>query len=545
MASTLITGAHGLSLDMPRLLRDYGEQLMQRLTQKPLRNESEVRAVVQELALQFTSEQSRAEERGVRASGAEYNRWIGELFDQVDRGCSHEELIGKFLEDLASLIADGKSDALFGLVIDQVTDGLRPIGYRLGATCGPVHAEHWKNFSRHIDAIQTSSFLDGLFAQEESVPLQLAEWLVGYDKILDSFVRAVMGQAHRALVADAFWLTAVSLVAPRDDEPRRTVFLAYRNVGSAMIPNPGKGAGFETRVLDVLRIAYGQIAKQEAAMRSMLVEERDDIVKSLYPSIYSHDFQTPVGNIHAHTAIARRECLELTEAAVKLGSVVEPLVPNVIEMLNALGHVTRSVAELHLQMKAYAALEALQVGRWPLIDGVDIALSLVQKRLKTSQVDLTVVSRKVATQVEMETDQGMFLVVLVNLIHNAVNMMDEGARTTGIRPNQLRRIRIEIQPEPKGRHLQLVVANTDTLVLPEHRERIFKKGFSTRSGGGGGRGLFLCRQICAHLGGRIDLMQPAAVASLVGSFDFKVAFSVRLPTAAVASATGRRVKRKN
>lgn len=527
--SGLQSGNTSLILDVPALLRNYGEQLTKKLREKKLTSPAEVEKEVREFTGQYAAELEKSDDRGVRASTQDFNLWIGKLFEAVDSGCSHDGLIKQFLDELELLIKQSKSDALFGLVIEQVTDGRRPIGYKLGSHIGKAHPLHWHNFELDLAKVDSSRFLDALFAQESSLPLLLADWIPQYDGLFDSFVRNEMGLGHSAKTGNFFWLTAVSLLAQLDDEPRRIVFLAYRNIGTQLIPNPGKGAGMENRVLDVLRIAYGQIDRQAANVRQELSGQKEEIIKSLYPSIFAHDFMTPVGNIHSFTLMAKSRCAELAQQLLQQDGAAD-LKMSAAETMDALIRVIGEITKLHQYLRAYASLDLQNQGAWPLTDGLQMAQTLTKNRLQAQQIKLDP-DEDINKELVMEVDRSMVIVVLVNLLHNAINIMEKNAETAEQRQAQLRRIQIKLIPHKTkiGSMLEIIVANTDTDIPPENRERIFRKGFSTRGLQGGGRGLHLCRQICAYLGGKISLLTEQERAALKLDAAYRVAFSVRLP----------------
>ncbi|HZX31905.1 MAG TPA: ATP-binding protein [Rhodocyclaceae bacterium] len=521
----------GLTLDVQRLLQDYGERLVTRLRQSPPTTPEALDKALRGLEAEYAVELERSEDRGVRASTEEFNVWMAKLFTAVETGCSQQALVDEYLDDLDRLIHAGKSDALFALVIEQVTDGRVPIGYRLASRVGRIHPEHWRNFSRQIAERRHSGFLDALFAQEESLPLLLADWVPGYDGVFDSFARAILILPHGAGLSDRYWLTAVSLIAKADDEPRRIVFLAYRNIGSRLVPNPGKGARLETRVLDVLRIAYGQIDRQIATAAQDVAEEKENLVKTLLPSIYAHDFMSPVGNIQDWTLLAQRHCRELAEILLERPEETE-LKTAALETLKALAEVSREITRLHDYLHSYAGLDLKTTAPWPLEDGVHMALTLVHSRAQAEQVALRF-EKQGRRRLAVLAERSLVVVVLVNLIHNAINIMALNATTERRRATQQRRILVRLAPlETGGREFaRLIVANTDTDIAEENRERIFRKGFSTRGLAGGGRGLHLCRQVCAYLGGRISLMTAEERSQEGLPSGYRVAFAVRLPLA--------------
>ena len=260
-----------LTLDVPALLSDYGDKLLRHLASHVQLNNAQT-AAVDAFRRQYSAESERLAMRGVSPSSRDLNQWIASLLSIVEQGGSRDELLACYLEELDQLRQAGKSDVIFALVIEQVDDGKQVLGYKLAHRCGDIHARHWANFASDLDRMGAASFLQALMQAESSVPLQLATTVPDYDGFLDSFARTALdegenwGATRRSEVRNRYWLTGVSLVSQSADQARRALFQVYRNIGTTLIPNPGKGAGLEVRALDMLRIAYGLVDHQEAGL---------------------------------------------------------------------------------------------------------------------------------------------------------------------------------------------------------------------------------------------------------------------------------------
>ena len=521
------SAALSLTIDLPKLLETHGEQLLQRLLSDASTPES-VRTAVSRIHRQYQVEAERLSDRGLRASNAEYNQWIAAIFESVDQGCSRGELIDDFVARVNQLISQGKSDALFALCIEQVTDGQTPIGYRLQQHCGAIHARHWENFESTIAQTQTSHFLDGLFSAEETIPLTPANSIVGYDDILDSFVRAILrdvGQAPQRDVASNYWLTALSLLSQNDAEPRRVFFLAYRNIGTVFIPNPGRGAGQETRMLDILRIAYGQIDHQTLVLNQDVATQRQDWLHSLAPSVYAHDFVHPLSMIRNHCQSARQFLLDLVPPIDADGRL--ELKEALATTMDAMADLTRLVAQFYQVVQAYASLDTIATTeRWAFDSVLQLALGLTQARARKLGVDVRV--RTGRKRMWFTLDRSMVLVVLVNVIQNALNAIEGERRTSPI--SKARKALIEIVVDQSdGTHCAILIGNSGPAIPRELWARIFKKGFTTHGGVGHGMGLYLCRRICGLLSGSLDLLDASELANWSLPSNFTVGFLIRLP----------------
>ena len=106
--------------------------------------------------------------------------------------------------------------------------------------------------------------------------------------------------------------------------------------------------------------------------------------------------------------------------------------------------------------------------------------------------------------------------VVGNLVDNAFDAVGALGAATGD-------LQVEVEVREEGDEVVVVVRDSGPGVAPEHLERLFERGFTTKSGvGGRGFGLALTRSICLRRGGDVQ----------VANEDGAV-FAARLPTAAV------------
>lgn len=529
-----------LTVDIPKLLEDYGEQLIERLLRSPELTSS-ARTAVRQLHRQYAIEVERLANRGRRASNTEYNQWISDIFESVNQGVGRDELIDDFVNQIEGLIAQGKSDAIFALVIEQVSDGQTALGYRLRQHCGKIHANQWENFESSVSEIDRSQFLDRMCASEETVPLALANSIEGYDGLFDGFVRSVFrqqGEAPDQDIATHYWLAALSLLSQSDAEPRRILYLAYRNVGTSLIPNPGRGAGMETRMLDILRIAYGQIDHQALVLNQHLAQQRQEWIRSLAPSVYAHDFVAPLSAIRNHCQTSQLFMLDLVPSIAEEGTPDQQ--NRLATALDALADLTSAAANLYQVAAAYASLETISdSGVWSLNQVLDTALGLTKSRCST--LGVAVEAPKRATAIRLKVDQAMVMVVLVNILQNALNAIEQERKPMGdSAPLGASTIVIAMRVLLAPR-LEILIANTGPAVPLELRARIFKKGFTTYSGVGHGMGLYLCRQICALLGASLELLAPSELQTWELKKPCNVGFVLNLPLAPKISKTQAKV----
>jgi len=134
--------------------------------------------------------------------------------------------------------------------------------------------------------------------------------------------------------------------------------------------------------------------------------------------------------------------------------------------------------------------------------------------------------RRRGLRMEMEIRTGLeglpmesweFCRVLGNLLDNAMDAADEAEEGTGF-------VRLRLWTDPDA--FSFSVSNNGAGILPEHRERVFQPGFTTKGDNGTGMGLYIVRSLVEEAGGRILLESGKGETVFVGS----------IPAAAPASA---------
>lgn len=530
-----------LTVDLPKLLETHGEHLIQRLLSESGLSE-DAKVIIRRVQKQYQTEAEKLADRGLRASNAEYNQWISAIFDSVDQGCARDELIDDFIKRMEHLIERRKSDALFALAIEQITDGKTPIGYRLRQHCGPVHARQWENFESVIAQTQSSNFLNRLFASEEAIPLTPASSIKDYDGIFDSFVRAILRETHHAPqrdVADSYWLTALSLLSQNDAEPRRALFVAYRNIGTVSIPNPGRGAGQETRMLDILRIAYGQIDHQALVLNQNLAQQRQEWIRSLAPSVYAHDFVAPLNMIRNHCQIAQLFLLDLVPSISTQGTPDQQ--NKLATALDAMADMTHLVGRFYQAVHAYASLETTEHAElWTFDSVLQLALGLTQAR--SDKLGVALRMDKDSKKIWLSVDRTLVLIVLVNVLQNALDAIERERREKPSTTESAGSACIEMALRLSENLCEILIANTGSPIPRELWARIFKKGFTTNKAGHG-MGLYLCRQICELLGGTLELIDLSDLRQWQLRSPCCVGFVLKLPRSVKKGKTPRQSKR--
>jgi C4-dicarboxylate-specific signal transduction histidine kinase len=107
--------------------------------------------------------------------------------------------------------------------------------------------------------------------------------------------------------------------------------------------------------------------------------------------------------------------------------------------------------------------------------------------------------------------------VFVNLLSNARDALEGAA---------VRRIHVSTNRTPSG-DVEVIIADSGTGVAPEVRGRLFEPFFTTKDEERGtGLGLYICRELCALYGGRVDLCPEGSLKP-----PLRTGFTVRFPPA--------------
>lgn len=160
-----------------------------------------------------------------------------------------------------------------------------------------------------------------------------------------------------------------------------------------------------------------------------------------------------------------------------------------------------------------AAIEA------DLADLLNIALRFVSSELKDKNISLTL---NVASGQKIWTGRNHFILVLVNLLENAIDALAEKKFPDGAGPT------IEITSRVDGEHTLLFIRDNGSGIAPQNLPKIFDPFFTTKEiGKGTGLGLSICFGIIRGYGGTIS------ATSEPGMF---TEFTLELPATAAAAA---------
>jgi PAS domain S-box-containing protein len=273
-------------------------------------------------------------------------------------------------------------------------------------------------------------------------------------------------------------------------------------------PEIEPGARPETRPVDVagrevwLSISAASFAEGRVyAFRDMTEERALERMKSDFISTVSHELRTPLAAIYGAAMTVRR-----TEPGVK---------ERQAELLGVIAAEAERLARTVDDVLWASRLESggLEVS----IESCDPA-ELVEGVVASARAHLPpnlVLELEVPESLpRIAADPDKVRQVLANVLDNAVKYSPDG----GV---------IRVTADPSGRFVRFAVDDEGLGIPSAERERIFEKFYRldphlTRGVGGTGLGLYICRELVGHMGGRIRLEPSGSGGST---------FAVELPVA--------------
>lgn len=461
-----------------------------------------------------------------RAAGGEYDAWSDSIFSSIQAGDYREDMLRNFISHLGGFLKENRTDILFALVIEEITDGKKFVRYQLAEYLSPdVHKKHWSNYSNRIANGIDYPFFRALL---DSEPEQgdIGVWYGGlltsvypYTGEFNDLIQVTRSEKERLVEPlDTFWLSAIKLEAEEPDQPHRLLFLAYPNHGTVASPKVGRAAAQEWRMLQLLRIAYRQVDHKIHDLDRRIAAQRVDILRDLGPGFLAHELHTHLANLYDLNIMLIGHVKSLLNTYPQ-----NPDIQSTEKRLNQSANETTRIFQV---VKGYNNLmRARELEKFTLIEVIDEVLALTRIRSWEYARAKVSVERKRMEGVNLETDHGLLLVVLVNVIINATQAIHEHLALDNSTSSKKQgdRIVILMESEPDDSQVHLLIANTGPAIAPELRERIFRRGFTTRSLGHG-QGLYLCRQILNYLGGEIYYTDPSIRELFLGT-----AFHIKFP----------------
>ena len=226
----------------------------------------------------------------------------------------------------------------------------------------------------------------------------------------------------------------------------------------------------------------------------------------------AHELNTPMGAIHSNADVERRAVriirgiLRDPSVVVKLGP--QPRLERTLKIFDDINQMTLEAAErvtrIVQSLKSFARLDQPELEWVDLHEGIESALTLMEHLIK----ERIQVVRNYGELPKVQCYASQINQVFANLLTNAVQAIDG----TGI---------VSITTEQDKSDVVIRVADTGGGIRPEHLERIFDPGFTTKGVGvGTGLGLSIAYRIMENHQGSIH------VESQLGK---GTSFTLRLP----------------
>ncbi|HSJ06908.1 MAG TPA: ATP-binding protein [Longimicrobiales bacterium] len=233
----------------------------------------------------------------------------------------------------------------------------------------------------------------------------------------------------------------------------------------------------------------------------------------------AHEINTPIGALHSNHDVLKRALNKLQE--ILADEVVEPheldevrrIVRAVDGILQVNDMAVERMAGLVRSLRNFGRIDGADVDFTDLHEGIDGTLAIIAHQLR----HVTVV-REYGSIPLVECQPQQVNQVFMNLLLNAAQAVEEGGSIT-------------IRTRADDSHVWVAVADNGRGIAPEHIDRLFEPGFTTKdSRVGMGLGLLISRQIIDGHDGRIDIESAPGAGSV---------FTVRLPLRYRAGTAGR------
>ena len=269
-------------------------------------------------------------------------------------------------------------------------------------------------------------------------------------------------------------------VGCRLDDGGRWCVAPVRAEPAAPPPRGVERRSRERMVLELAGLCMGGTDRSPLPTHSRLPEAEALLELARRPTVIAHEVASPLT-----AALASAElCRELLGDEQGLDQQIRPL------LLEELGNVTEGMERAVGYLRAIQDRARGGPARSERFDAAEVARSCVTLERPLARKRGVVLQEEIATgPVFLQGDANALYRILVNLIRNAVAASGGGGN-----------LPVRVTLERNGDLLHLAVRDQGTGVRPEHLERIFEPGFTTKPvGEGWGIGLSVVRNLAQEM----------------------------------------------
>jgi signal transduction histidine kinase len=227
----------------------------------------------------------------------------------------------------------------------------------------------------------------------------------------------------------------------------------------------------------------------------------------------AHELNTPLGAIHSNHDVIERALRKLQDILADEVVTTDELaqVRKIVRAMDGVLATNRIAVERMVKLVdslgTFGRPDRAERDRVDLREGLEGTLTVLAHALKGIEV-----VRDLKDIPAIECYPNRLNQVFMNLIHNAVQAMDEGGMLT-------------VRSIPEGDGVRIEIEDTGKGIPPDVIARIFDPGFTTKGRRVGmGLGLAITRQIVDHHGGEISVDSAVGRGTV-----FRIRLPVRLP----------------
>lgn len=267
-----------------------------------------------------------------------------------------------------------------------------------------------------------------------------------------------------------------------------------------------------TRDLQKKNAELAETLQQVQEMQQQVImSERMASLGNLVAGV-AHEVNTPIGAVNSAADVSRRSIERLKSAIdgavsvdeLKNSASTEKLLTILLQNNAVIVNAGKRVAEIVRSLKNFSRLDEAEHKKANIHEGIESTLTLVQHELK-NKVE---VIRNYGDIPEIRCFPNQLNQVFMNLFINAAHAIDEKGAIT-------------ITTTANAKNVEISIADTGKGIQPEHLDRIFEPGFTTKGVGiGTGLGLSICYKIIEKHNGSISVTSEVGHGST---------FTIKLP----------------